>query len=152
MTTEAPTTNIRWAVCKHILDLLRPHANLVDVQIDPGYPGDDAGPDCIWIDGLDGDLEIPVSNAGRKYRDDIFEIPFEIRVAGNGRTRDEVMERTTAISAAIEDILADDPGLDDFPGVIDAEITSEKATCGELRGTGFIGFAEVVVSVHSRLE
>lgn len=121
------------------------------VLVEPGWPGDKLEAETVWVDQLDGDLSIAVLSAGRKRRDDKFDIPFEIRVAGKSDL-DATMDRLSEIVAAIEDVLADDPGLDAFTGLIAAWISSERMTSGEVAGTGWIGFGEVVVSCHARYE
>lgn len=143
------TTNVRWSVVNRLLTNLRSSPEMAGVLIEPGWPGDRVKPETIWVDFLGGPVSIPVMKAGRKERDDNFDIPLEIRVANN-TSLDLTMARLTELVAAVEDILADDPSLDDLEGVIDAEITNERMTCAETR-EGHLGFAEVVVSVHSRL-
>jgi len=143
-------TTIRWALAKHFITKLRALPALEDVQIEPGFPGDTQEPDSIWISELDGDLEIPVSKAARMQRDDKFTIPFEFRVAGRVDL-DETMTRLSVLVAALEELLATDPGLENFDGLIDAEINSEVMTAGNMRGAGCLGFAQVVVSAHARL-
>jgi hypothetical protein len=143
------TTSIRWAVTKHLVDLLRADPDLAGVRVEPGYPGDDAGAECVWVYGLDGDLSIPVMTGGRKQRDDRFEIPFQVAVQNN-RDLDSTFTRLTQIVAAIEDVLANDPSMGGIDGVVSAEITRERLSCGPSRQL-WMGVAEVVVSVHSRL-
>lgn len=125
--------------------------DLDGVQVEPGWPGDTLKDEAVWVDELDGELVIPVMSAGRKYRDDKFTVPFEIRVTGK-KDLDATMSRLSVIVAAIEDVLADDPGLDGLDGLIAAEVTAERMTAGEIANTGWVGFAEVVVSCHARYE
>lgn len=143
------TTNVRWAVIQHLLGALRAADGMVGVQVSAGWPGEDVKPDTIWIDSVEGQVQIPVMQGGRKQRDDKFDIPFEFRVVDR-KDLDATMQRLTVLVAALEDILADDPGLADEDGVIDAEITDERLTCAQTRD-GALGFAQVTVSVHSRL-
>lgn len=145
----AATNTIRWDVTKHLIAIIRTKFN--DLQVEAGFPGDRMEAESVWVDELDGEITIPVMKSGRKHRDDEFTIPFEIRVAGRSDL-DSTMERISEIIAGIEDVLADDPGLDDFDGLIDAVIDSERMTSGEIRNAGWIGFGEVVVSCHARYE
>lgn len=140
---------IRWDVTQHLVRQIRDR--FPEIQVEPGWPGDLLAAEAVWVDQLDGEVSIPVLSAGRKYRDDRFTIPFEIRVAGKG-TLDATMTRLSEIVAGIEDDLADDPGLGTFDGLISAEITSERMTAGEIRNVGWIGFGEVVVACHARYE
>jgi hypothetical protein len=86
---------------------------------------------------------------GRKQRDDIFTLPFQIRVIGYG-TLTDTMHRLTQIVATIEDTLADDTSLADLDGVLSAEVTEERQTSA-MFPEGPAGFAEVVVTVSTRL-
>lgn len=126
-------------------------ATLDGVQVEAGWPGDTLKSEAVWIDQLDGEVTIPVMTAGRKYRDDRFTVPFEVRVAGKA-SLDATMTRLAVIVAEIEDVLADDPGLDTLDGLISAEVSEERMTAGEIANTGWIGFAEIVVSCHARYE
>lgn len=145
------TTNIRWVCIKHLIDLVREHPAMVKVLVEPGWPGDkNVRAEMVWVDEVDGDVSIPVMTGGRTHRDDKFDIPFLCRVAGR-RDLDGTLTRLTEMMAAIEDVLADSPTLEDFDGVVSAEITSETFTCGETPADGRLGFGRLVVSVHSRL-
>lgn len=145
------TTSIRWALTKHLIEILRASEQLAGVQIEPGFPGDRQEAESIWVDGLDGEVNIPVAKADRMHRDDKFDIPFQIRVAGKVDL-DETMQRVSEIVAGIEDPLATDPHLEDYAGaIVAAEITDERMTAGEIKGAGWVGFAEVVVNVWVRL-
>ena len=142
------TTNIRWTVTKTLIDLIRAHPSVIGVQVEPGWPGDTEA-EAIWVDELDGEVDMPLMMGGRKIRDDRFTIPFEIRVA-NRDDLDSTMERLLELVAAIEDVTADDPtlgGLDSMPSAV---ISHERQICARTPD-GHIGFAEVVVDVHSRL-
>lgn len=143
-----PDVGIRWEITKHLLDLVRDE--LVDVQVEPGWPGDQQKNESVWINDLDGEVTIPLANAGRKYRDDQFRVPFEVRVS-NRASLDDTAQRVQEIVNAIEDVLADDPTLADYPGLVSAEINSIRATCARTP-QGHIGFGEVVVSAHVRLD
>lgn len=147
----APTTNIRWLCIKHLIDLIRVHPAMSKVLVEPGWPGDKHNrPEMVWVEDVDGDVSIPVMTGGRTHRDDQFEIMFLCRIAGQ-RNLDNTLTRLTEIMAAIEDTLAESPTLENFDGVVSAEIISERFTCGETPADGRLGFGQVVVSVHSRL-
>lgn len=145
-----PETSIRWATVKHLVDLLRAHESMAGVLVEPGWPGDlNMTDEMVWLDELSGDVSIPVATGGRKHRDDRFTVPLLVRVAGR-RDLDATMSRLTEVCAAIEDVLADDPTLESFDGIVSAQITDEDQTCGSTP-EGPLGFGRVVVSVHSRL-
>jgi hypothetical protein len=60
------------------------------------------------------------------------------------------MGKLSVLIAAVENVLADDTSLDDLDGVLSAEITRERMTSA-MFPEGPVGFAEVVVSVSTRL-
>ncbi len=144
------TTSIRWQAAERVVSLLRAEPLLRSVSIEPGWPGDRVPQaELIWLDEIDGTVNIPVMTGGRKQRDDIFNLPFQIRVLGYA-TLSETMERLTTLVATIEDVLADDTSLLELDGVLSAEVTEERQTSA-MFPEGPVGFAEVVVTVSSRL-
>lgn len=145
------TTSIRWIAVNRIVDLLGSSPIMSNVVIAPGFPGEQIARtrELVWVDEIDGPVSIPVMVGGRKERNDDFDIPIEIKVVGLG-TLDDTMRRLTEIVAVIEDTLADDTTLADLDGVLSAEITRERMTTATLP-EGPVGFAQVVVSVSTRL-
>lgn len=144
------TTTIRWEAATRIVDLLRADGSLVGVTVEPGWPGDRyQTAQLIWIDELDGECEIPVMTGGRKQRNDNFDIPLQMRVIGLG-TLDDTMDKLSVLVAAVENLLANDTSLNSLDGVLSAEITRERMTSAVFP-EGPVGFAEVVVSVSTRL-
>lgn len=144
------TTSIRWECVTDIITSLAGMPMIAgQTTVHPGWPGDEETGEIVWISDLDGEVSTPVSKAGRRYRDDQFDIPIQVRVFGR-RDLDDTGARLTEIVSAVEDFLADDATIGDLDGVVDAEITSIRSTLRELP-EGPIGFAEVVVSVHARL-
>jgi hypothetical protein len=144
------TTSIRWQAAERVVSLLRAEPLLANVTVEPGWPGDRVPQaELIWLDEIDGTVNIPVMTGGRKQRDDIFNLPFQIRVIGYG-TLTDTMQRLTEIVATIEDTLADDTSLADLDGVLSAEVTEERQTSA-MFPEGPTGFAEVVVTVSTRL-
>jgi len=144
------TVNVRWAACEKIVALLQADAAMADVTVSPGWPGDMVPTaQLVWIDEVDGPVSIPVMTSGRKERNDDFDIPLQVRVAGYG-TLDDTMTRISEIVGVVEDTLADDTSLDSLDGVLSAEITRERMTSA-MFPEGPIGFAEVIVSITTRL-
>ena len=144
------TTNIRWDACTSVVTILRADATLAAVTVEPGWPGDrPPTAQLIWIDELDGTCEIPVMTGGRKQRNDDFDIPLQMRVIGLG-TLDDTMDQLSVLVAAVENALANDTSLGSLDGVLSAEITRERMTSA-MFPEGPVGFAEVVVSVSTRL-
>lgn len=150
-----PTTSIRWVLALRLIEQIRDAPELVDVRVEPGWPGERfVKPEMVWIDDIDGDVTIPLIKAARKIRDDEFTVPLEIRVT-NRKDLDATMSRLFEIIAAIEDALADSITLGDgasaLPGLIACAITSIRTTAAGLP-EGHVGFGEVIVTAHTRLE
>ena len=144
------TTSIRWEAAKRVVTLLQAAPTLANVTIEPGWPGDRVKlAELIWLDEIDGNVNIPVMTGGRKQRDDVFTLPLQIRVIGYG-TLNETMERLMVIVGIIEDTLAADTSLNSLDGVLSAEVTEERQTSA-MFPEGPTGFAEVVVTVSTRL-
>lgn len=145
------TTSIRWAAVNQIVSLISASPLMTGVVVTPGFPGEQIAKtrELVYVDEVDGQVSIPVMVGGRKERNDDFEIPIEIKVVGFG-TLDETMVRLSEIVAVIEDTLADDTSLGALDGVLSAEITRERMTSAMLP-EGPVGFAQVIVSVSTRL-
>lgn len=146
------TRSVRWTVTRHVVELLRGAPGLVGVDVWSMWPGDrHVVPAMIWVDGIDGDLEIPVFQAGRKQRDDRFSLPVLTRVFSRSvDDADGVMERLIDITAVVGDLLADDPGIQGLDGVVSAEVISESQT-GMVTQEGVSGWGRTELSIHSRL-
>ncbi len=144
------TVNIRWTVVSKIIDLISSTPLVAGVTVAPGWPGErNHLAQIIWIDDIDGNVEIPVMTGGRKQRNDDFDIPIQFQVLGFVNL-DDTMRRLTELVAIVEDTLADDTSLDNLDGVLSAQITRERMTSA-VTTEGPIGFAEVTVSVTTRL-
>lgn len=128
---------------------VRVGTGLDQVLFEPGWPGDRATDELVWVDELAGDITYPVMVAGRRHRDDKFTIPLEVRVAGKP-TLDLTKCRLAEIVAAIEDEFADDLSVDGFVGLIEALVESVRMTAGEIDGC--LGFGEITVACHARYE
>jgi hypothetical protein len=144
----AESRTIRWLCAKRVVELLRERPGLEGVQIEPGFPGDTLEDQAVWIDELDGDIEVPVSKGvdGIVARDDNFTVPFEVRVVGLADL-DDTMTRLSEIVAEIELCAATDSQLGQLDGVVTARVTGERFTAAQIKGVGYVGFAEVVITV-----
>lgn len=78
-------------------------------QVDYGWPGDVIEKECIWITETRGTFEIPTLKAGRKSRDEEYEVMVTIDVLKVGGTPAQAEAAAFTHLATIEDILADDP-------------------------------------------
>lgn len=143
-------TSIDWTVAKAIADTLRADTTLRGVSVEPGWPGDQGiVAEMIWLDETDSQQTIPVMTGTRMARDDIFDLRWQIRVAGRP-TLDATKTRLAELSAVLENTLADSPTLSDLDGVVSAEITRRRSVAARTP-SGILGFAERIVQVHSRL-
>lgn len=149
------STSIRWAAAEQLQTLARAHATITDDNIvQLIYPGDEAGPDAMWIpaDGITGEITVANMKAGRKERDDRFEISYLARAQGY-TTATEAAERVEELCAVLEDVLADDPTLDDLDGLVHAVLaTKEGPAVFNFAGGGFIAYGRVAISLHARYE
>lgn len=139
--------SIRWVTVERVLEILRDLPALSGVQIEPGWPGDTIQSEAIWVDELDGQIDVPVSKNGFVARDDVFKIPLEIRVVKKSYM--DAMRRTAEIIATIEYHVASDVQLGQLDGVVSARITGERQTAGQVKGAGVIAFGEVEITVHA---
>lgn len=146
-------TPVRWECVRRIIDLARDHEALRGVNIQPGWPGDEVGVECIYLDHIEGDLTVPVTKdeTARVNYDDTFDLTWAVRIASDGKTRDGTMARLFEIVSALHDVIATQSQLDQLDGVVAARISHGREEADDVRGMGFFGFASIVVSVHSRL-
>jgi hypothetical protein len=145
------TNTIRYATARHIADLLTEADHLAETQVSVFWPGDKrVTPEMIWIDRIEGDVSVPTMKAGRKDRDDLFRIYWQVRVASRKHDEEASMGRLAEIVAELEDIPADWSTLQDFDGVVDAQVISEQHAATHTP-EGVFAFAEVVIEVHARL-
>lgn len=146
-----PSTSIRWTVAKHLVDLMEGHALLDGVTVEPGWPGDRVPIDeLVFLAPItSGDLDIPVMTAGRKHRNDIFRLRFVILVLSRPDL-DTTQTRLAEIAAGIEDVLAEDPTLDDLDGIVSAQV-KDMGQQAVSTPEGVVGDGFVEIEVHTRL-
>lgn len=143
------TTNIRWDITLRLVELLRETPALAGVQVEPGWPGDQLAAESIWVGNLDGELSVPVMNAGRAFRDDRWSIPLQIGVS-NRDNLDDTATRLSQLIDAVDGVIADDQTLGDVDGLISADAGAVRSTVARTP-QGHLGVAEFVVSCHARL-
>ena len=146
-----PTTTVWWLCAQHIVDLLRDHNTLRGkVAVEPGWPGDlNRKAEMVFIDELSSTEDRPVMKSGRQVRDESFRLPLIVVITGRGDL-DSTLCRTSAVVAAIQDVLADEPALSDLDGVLFGWVAEKSMSCGQTP-EGPIGTARVVVDVTARL-
>src|SRR4051812_11563500 len=123
----------REAVVTALLELLRNHPTLATLGVTSGYPRDFMKPETMWVDGDDGDLDVPTSKAGRLERADVFDLKWFVQVTGKA-TLDLTRIRLGEIRSVMDDVLADHPTLDDVEGLMFIKLGNVKGSCGELPG------------------
>ncbi len=146
----AATTSIRPLVKSAIINKLRLKPALAGVQIAYGWPGDALEKESIWVGKVSGNVKIAVMSAGRKYRDDMFDVTVFISAGLEGGTEEETEARATVLLAALEDVLADDPSLGSIAGLIDAELSSVDGPHSMLTKEGAVTMYVCDINCHGR--
>lgn len=148
------TTMVRWAAAKQLQTMIQAHATITDDSVVTlTYPGDAAGPDAIWLEAtFEGSLDIPVmTGPARDTREDVFTLVYGLRSQGHS-TADDAGTRVAVLAAVLEDVLANDPSVNNLDGVIDALI---RPTIGpqvfDMASAGFMGFVRITIEIDSRL-
>lgn len=153
-------TSIRWAFVNALVQAVRVDQGFaaVDAVAAAGWPGDEAVktmPRLVYVSNVDGDLVIPLIQAGRKQRDDTFDVTLSLRVIGTPKkdpvaALDEAVATLGVMWAAVEDVLANDPGLDDLDGLTYAEVTGARGPLSSVLPQGPIAFGEMTVTAKAR--
>jgi hypothetical protein len=148
----AETSN-RWKCARRIIELARTHDDLQGVNVEPGWPGDEKGVELIYLDHIEGDLDVPVTRAenARVAYDDRFELHFAVRVVSDGLDRVGTMDRMFQMVAAFQDVIALESQLDNLDGVVAARMQHGREESYDVPAIGFFAHATVIVAVHSRL-
>lgn len=141
----------RWAATQAVLNLIREHDLITGaVSVTATFPGDQIRHEAIWAETIEGVIEWPVMQAGRRQFDDLFDITLAIRTA-NQRDENAAMTRTEELAAAVIEALQGLPTLLELDGVVSAEVTAAAMFAAETKTVQFVGRAEVTVSIHSRI-
>lgn len=144
------TTSIRTTVKERLVTVIA--AALPTVQVTQGWPGRGIEAEFVTIADVRGTIELPLLQAGRKARNDDFDVTLLFSTAKNGRTTyQEVEERVEALYAVVEDALANDPSLGSIDGVLWMQVESVEGPNSEMTTEGPAAFLTAVISVHSRL-
>lgn len=143
--------SIRWPVAKHLVELLDCSPLLAGVLVAPGWPGEkNITPEMVWLNTISTvDLNIPVGTGGRKHRADTFQLRFITRVVGR-TDLDATQIRLAELDSAAEDVLAEDPTLGAFDGVVSAELVDRGQQANQFP-EGLVGDGFFVVEIESRL-
>jgi hypothetical protein len=141
----------RWTVATSILEQIRQHELITStVSVTGTWPGAEMKHEAIWVESLEGELSNPVMVAGRRQRDDLFDITFAIRIADKP-TETACLVRTEEIVGAVEEVVACAAAeLETLEGLIEVAAPDVSYFGAETKA-GFVGFGEVIVPVHVRL-
>lgn len=141
---------VRRAVSVAALTEIREHADCSGVLVSDYFPGKNLEPETIWIGEIDGEISYPtMQGPDRKYRDDMFTVPVNIRVA-RGQTMTDGRDRLEELLSVVDDVFATITTFAGIDGLVSIEAT-EARTDAQDTPTGFVGFGQVVLEVHSRL-
>lgn len=133
MATKAPA---RAAVKTKLVDLLRRHAALRDVQVEQGVPlGGELAHEHVLVENITGVSQIRNIKAGRKFREDTFTITVHILAGKPGQDAKTADARAVQLYGALDDLLATDVTLGRVPGL-------QHATLGEVDGPNAWGAEE----------
>jgi hypothetical protein len=115
------TTSIRTRVRDELIARLNAHPALVGtdgqrVPVSPGLPGKNIEREHVFVVQITGQRQVRFLEAGRKTIDDEFTITWVFMTAQPGAETLEADDRVEQMGGALEDVLADDPGLSDAQG------------------------------------
>lgn len=155
--TEVPTTAIRVAVKRRLVELLGAEPSIPDVDIIYAWSGTSER-DHIRVGAppTSGDSSVPTMKSGRKHRDDRFGISCYILAATPGREHDEAEARVEVMLAAIDSLLADRSLLEDangvpLPGVVMVTLGDLDGPDSDASDEGALAYGRCTVNVHARL-
>lgn len=146
MTDTLATTNIRHLVIQQLIDTLKAKPELAGVQVEYSWPGDAMEREGIFAGDATGKVSIVLMSTGRKYRDDVFDLPVYIWAGRTGGTEHEARVRAAELLAPLEDVLADDPTLNNLTGLWDGGNYTLEGPHSTLTDEG--GVASFTVTLH----
>lgn len=142
---------VRQEVAQDILDGVRHLPACAGVQFEFGYPGDEARGELVWLAGVTGTITMPLMSAGRKPRDDLFELLYRVQIQGK-RTTELCFERLSGVVGAFDDYLANHSTIAQrWAGVVISVSLDTPLMAVTTLPEGPVGIAEVSIEVRSRL-
>lgn len=121
------------------------------VAVSNGWPGRNLERDHVWVDRVTGTVEFPLMMAGRKHRDDKFTVRVIFQSSQPGDSIAETDVRAEQLYAALENVIAADPGIGTMNGIVHALIDTVEGPMGELTDEGAVSFMFADIAVHARL-
>ncbi len=149
----------RLDVVRHMIARLSHSSALSGVDVWHGWPSDKhVTAQMVWAGELTGDCDVPVMTGAfsRHHRSDVWQIDWYVRVAGVlGPSPQQAVcathDRLAVVCGALEDLVADDPTVDERVTLLDARVTRVEHAV-ELTPDGPFGYGHVVMSCESRLD
>lgn len=136
-----------------VIDLHREHQLIpASTSCTVTFPGDELAAEAVYVLTIEGDIGWPVMQAGgvRQF-DDIFEITIEYRTA-DLHSEEAALTRTQELLAAgVEALNLASSNLGDLDGVVSAEFSGLNGPLVREMRSGFVGFGQGSVTVHSRI-
>lgn len=150
------TTSIRTSARRRFKDLLANNGDLAGVQV--SYAWNQAGQEdrSIYLGGIEGTSDIANLRAGRKHRDERFDLEVFIFANYPGDPDgDLASEACEDLYAVVENVLADDPLLAqdgiNLPGLISAVLTDSDGPHPAPTDEGYRAAMRCIVAFHARL-
>lgn len=144
-------TSIRTAAKQRLVELLT--SALPDAQVSYGWPGKLLELDSVFVGNItDGQVTPKSMTTGRKPREDVFTVTVHCMAAVKGRSCLESEQAVELLYAALENVCAEYPTLNDLPGVVHA--VQNGSTVGpesDLTTEGYVSFIDASVQVRSYL-
>lgn len=126
-------------------------AVLTDVQVSHGYPGESfLEREAVYVDRVTGRHQIANIKAGRKQRDETYVATVVVSVVNDDGTAADAEERAFELLQVVEDILADDPSMNDTDGVVHAT-AGDFRMLSDLTTNGAACVLEFDINVNARL-
>lgn len=108
-----------------LIDIAAERFRETSVESSYAYPGDDSSRELIHGANVTGSQSYPLMRGtGRYPRDETVNVRVCVVVTQPGADPFELEERAVEIGTQLEEAIADDPGRDNFPGLISIGVES----------------------------
>lgn len=120
------------------------------VQVETDWPGNALENESIYMPQCTGRVTMPVTNAGRRMRNDEFVVTIVVQAGKAGQTRATAVARAEVMLSWVEDALAEDPGLGGIDGLGHALQGTTEGPDTFPTKTGAVAFFTVEVDCLAR--
>lgn len=150
-----PSVTNRAAVKQALVDALRGHPNLVDVDVSHGWPGKHLGREHVWLARCTGEVTYPHVMADRKTRQDDYTVTVVFFASNPGTNMEEAEERVDTFYQALDDLAADGQVVSNTDSdVLGLEWSLHQGTVegpdSELTDEGAVAFIVAEVAINAR--